>query len=161
MVGGNTKRAVFLSYLLIIFVLFLSLTSIIFELTGALFVVELLFLGLSLLIAVILLRGMHKRRAWAGPVALILFSVQLLNLIGMFFSVCFNHVVLPLAVSVIGMFLSMNHIGRSAKAKKYKVVGKKASKKAKKSVKKKAAKKKSAKKTSKKKVKKKTTKKKR
>lgn len=160
MVGGNIRKAIFLSYLLIIFILFLSLTSIVFELTGVIFIVELMFLGLSLLISIIILRGIHLNKPGVSPITLIFFSVQLLNLIGMLFSVNLNKVVLPLSVSVIGMFLVMTHLGRrEPKTIEYKIVGN-SSKKTSKSVKKKAAKK-TAKKTSKKKSKKKTTKKKR
>lgn len=160
----NHNKLTFLGYLILFVVLFSGLNSIIFNLYGNLFVIEVLFLIVSLAIGVLLLHGAYQGKRWVCAVGMIFFSVQLLNVLSLYFSSAFSKVILPLIISVLGLLMSLVFItdgSRRAKLQTYDTAEEKSEKKTvKKKSKKKTSKKKSKKKTAKKKTSKKKSKKK-
>jgi hypothetical protein len=107
MAGGN-KIFQFLSTLIIVFILCLSLISIVFELSGMLFFVEFILLVLFFIISAMIVMNVYGDNKWAKHASLIFFSVNLLNLAGLFFIISLRELVLPGIVSVLGLLISFS-----------------------------------------------------
>ena len=154
--GGN--KNLFLTTLLLMFVLFLSMISVVFGLKGNLFVFEILALIALLVFAAILIKDMLKCKKWAWPGMLIFFSLNLINeLLLLIKTNSIREIVLPLIITALGFIISITRKnGEITEIKTYKIKQKisKVKKATKKAVKKKTAKKKVAKKKTSKKKKK-------
>lgn len=76
--GGNTKKP-FLFTVIVMFILFLSMISAIFDLEGGFFKFEAFLIILFLIIAIILTYGVGKCKRWAWPGLLLFFSINWIN----------------------------------------------------------------------------------
>lgn len=149
---GN--KNLFLTSLILVFVIFLSEISIVFDLAGGMFIFELLLLLFFMLLAGILMLGLYLEAGWAWPGMTIFFSLNLMN--GLFLMVKgipMKELSLLGIVSILGFIVSATR--RKVKIEEHKVVQETEETEKKKSPSKKTSKKKSSKKSSKKKSKKK------
>ncbi len=97
----------FIPMLLIMFILFLSLVSAVFELLGSLFkVFEVALILVFMLCALILMYGAYARSRWVWPAMLVFFSANILNLLIVYRAAGFGGVALPMAIASIGFIIS-------------------------------------------------------
>ena len=107
MSGGNNNN-LFLITLLLMFVLFLSMISVVMRLSNALFVLEIVIYIALLIFASILVNGVLKSRKRVWPGLLIFFSLNLVNqLLLLIKSSSLRELVLPLLVSLIGFMIAI------------------------------------------------------
>ncbi|MBW2981283.1 hypothetical protein KY343_00240 [Candidatus Woesearchaeota archaeon] len=105
---GERDRNMFFIMIVIMFILFLSLISIIFDLTGGFFVFELLLFLLFLLAGVILTIGVLGSKDWTWPGLLVFFGANLINLSILFWiDASFSKVILPVIVGIAGFLIAM------------------------------------------------------
>lgn len=100
----------------IIFILFLSLISIVFDLAGAFFVFEFLLLLLFLVTGIIFTSGILNNERWAWPGLLVFFGANLINLSFLYLGkASFSSTILPLVIGVAGFLTAMFKIGSEKK----------------------------------------------
>lgn len=109
MKNKTTKRNMFLTYLLMMILLFVGLYSALLKLKGNIFLIEALFVFISLIISVIILKGIMSKKRWVASMSIIFFSVQLLNIINLYVSLGISRVIIALLISVIGLLLSIKY----------------------------------------------------
>ncbi|MBW2966553.1 hypothetical protein KY342_05605 [Candidatus Woesearchaeota archaeon] len=106
---GERNRSIFVVMLVIMLVLFLSLISIIFDLTGAFFVFEFLLLLLFLLFGVVFTIGTYiSKGSWLWSGLLVFFGANLINLSGLYLgNISFSKILFSLTVGVLGFLIAM------------------------------------------------------
>lgn len=105
---GERNINMFFAMIIIMFILFLSLISIIFDLTGLFFIFELLLLLLSISFGVLLTFRIYKRDegVWSG--LLVFFGANLINLSFLFWKAAgFSAIILPLTVGIAGFVITL------------------------------------------------------
>jgi hypothetical protein len=106
--GEERYRGRFVAMTVIMFVLFLSLISIVFGLTGRLFVFELLLLLLFLLLGIAFTAGTYYGGDWIWKALLVFFGANLINLSFLYFvKISFGNVILPITVGVVGFLVAL------------------------------------------------------
>jgi len=104
--SGSSTKSWFLSILLILFILCLSFISIVFDLSGPLFIVELLLVILFLILSIILVGALYSGSPWVWSVAIVFFSANLINLLGLYFRLGMGEIILPTVLSCLGFVLT-------------------------------------------------------
>ncbi len=105
---GEKNRGMFFVMIVIMFILFLSLISIIFDLIGKFFVFEFLLLLLFLLVGVIFTVGIYTGGNWVWSGLLVFFGANLINLSFLYWGKAgFSSIILPLIVGVLGFLIAM------------------------------------------------------
>ena len=105
MSGG---KGLFLTNLIILFILFLSIISIVFKLTGDFFSFELFLLILFLIISIVLMYGLGSGKRWAWPWMLVFYELNMINLLILYFrTFVFKEIMLPLVVAGIGFIIAL------------------------------------------------------
>jgi len=103
----GVSKGNYLAMLLVVFVLFLSLLSIITKFSGLFFKIELiawLFLGL---LAIIFLNGLSSRSKWAWSAFFIFFILHFINLAAIYSRLFYLRIlIIPIIVCLIGLFMS-------------------------------------------------------
>lgn len=106
--GEENHRGRFVAIIIIMFILFLSLISIVFDLSGGLFIFELLLLLLFLLSGISFTAAVYYSRDWIWRALLVFFGINLINLSFLYFiGVSFGGVILPLTIGVAGFIASL------------------------------------------------------
>ena len=104
---GQNKKS-FLINIVIMLIIFLSMISWIFKLSGIFFVFELLLIVLFLIVAVILMYGIGTCKRWAWKGMLIFFSLNLINQLLVYFrTFVFTDMVLPIMTSGLGFLIAL------------------------------------------------------
>ena len=117
---GGRSRGMFVIMLLIMFVLFLSLIHIVFDLTGGCFIFEFLLLLLFLSAGIIFTAGIYSSGKWVWPGLLVFFGANLINLIFLFWkNTGFSDIILPLTAGVIGFLTAMIKKGSNEDEEEY------------------------------------------
>lgn len=102
------SKGLFLITLLIMFILFLSMISLVFKLSGDFFVFELVLTVVFLIAAIILVCGVCAGKSWSWPGLLIFFGINLINQLVMYFrTFIFTDFVLPLMVTGLGFLIAL------------------------------------------------------
>jgi len=104
---GN--RGLFLIFLGIIFILLLSIDFILFRLSGNLFRVELIFFLFFLLFGGYLLINLYLGKEFVHRYLFLFFIINILNMLCIYFyRFYFREIILPVVMSLIGLYISMS-----------------------------------------------------
>lgn len=105
---GERNSGMFLAMIIIMFILFLSLIHIVFDLTGAFFIFEFLLLLLFLLVgAVLTARMIYNNDNWIEYGFLVFFGANLINLSFLFWiNASFSDIILPLIAGISGFVVA-------------------------------------------------------
>ncbi len=98
----------FITVLLLMFVLFLSMISIIFDFTGSFLIFEIMLTILFLVIALILIHSLNANKRWVWPAMLVFFSANLINQIALYRLVGLSRIILPFAVTALGFVIALS-----------------------------------------------------
>ncbi len=93
---------------LLMFVLFLSTISIVFDLTGSLLLFEQLLNIVLLIFALKLISSLSKNKKDVWPKILIFFTIVLINQIILYRVVGFSRIVLPLTMTMLGFVIAIS-----------------------------------------------------
>ena len=103
----GASKGSYLTVLLIVFVLFLSLISIMFRQGGLFLRVELVICAILGLLAIIFLCALSAGRKWAWSGLFIFFVFHFVNLFAIYSRTFgFKQIVIPMLVSLIGLYMS-------------------------------------------------------
>jgi len=106
---GEKNRGLFLAMVIVMFILFLSLINIVFDLTGVFFIFEFLLLLILLLAGVIFTaRIIHNSDNWMWSGLMVFFGINLVNISCLFWiNANFSDVILPLTVGAAGFVIAL------------------------------------------------------
>ncbi|MBW2993780.1 hypothetical protein KY317_04360 [Candidatus Woesearchaeota archaeon] len=103
----GASKGSYLTVLLIVFVLFLSLISIIFRQGGMFLRVEIVVCAILGLLAIIFLSALSAGRKWAWSGLFIFFVFHFINLFAIYSrTLGFKQIAIPMLVSLIGLYMS-------------------------------------------------------
>jgi len=106
MCGGN--KGLFLTNLVILFILFLSMISIVFEFKGSCFKFQTILIIVFLIAAVILMCGVATCKSWAWKGLLIFYGINAINLLVIYFKTYqFLDMILPMIVIGFGYMIAL------------------------------------------------------
>ena len=106
----RVESRVFLIFLGLMFILLMSVNSILFRLTN-LFTFELIIFIFFLLFGIYLLASLHLEKEFVYRYLFIFFTLNILNIFFIYISRSFfKEIALPIAIALIGLFFSLSRI---------------------------------------------------